>query len=93
MTWIKFTLWLLSVYSIYYSANILWDLFINRTRGDVGEDHELTFAEPVRSVGPDNELTSDNIRSPVVASGGVGLKQLFFLAQEEAIEYTSQVSF
>jgi hypothetical protein len=93
MTYLKFTLWLFGLYFIYYALIILWDLLRANRTGVKPEGHVLTFAESVTAVQPAFELTAEDIKSPVFASGGVSLKQLFNLAQEEAIEYTSQVSF
>jgi hypothetical protein len=93
MTYLKFTLWLLGLYFIYYTVIILWDLFMGNRNGVREEGHELTFAETFAPILPAFELTTEDIQSPVVASGGVSLKKLFNLAQEEKIEYTSQVSF
>ena len=94
MTWLKFALWLLSIYSIYYVALIFWDNLQNK-RGDSGSDkHELTFVEdiqPVKSLV--EELTDSGKESPVAFSGGVSLKQLFNLAREESVEYIKSVSF
>jgi hypothetical protein len=93
MTYLKFTLWLPGLYFIYYTVIILWDLLKANKDGVKQEGHVLTFAESFAPVQPAFELTMDDVRSPFVPSGGVRLKQLFNLAQEEAIEYTSQVSF
>lgn len=93
MTYLNFTLWLLGLYFIYYTVIILFDL-LKANRGDIKQDeHELTFAESFAPVQPEREMTLDDIKSPVIGSGGVSLKMLFNLAQEEKIEYTSQVSF
>ncbi|MDB5143377.1 MAG: hypothetical protein JWQ66_2090 [Mucilaginibacter sp.] len=93
MNYLKFTIWLFGLYFIYYTIIILWDLLRTSRNGVKPEEHVLTFAESVAPVQPKFELTAEDIKSPVFASGGVSLKKLFNLAQEEAIEYTSQVSF
>ena len=94
MTWLKFALWLLSIYSIYYVALIFWDN-LQTKRGETGSDkHELTFVEdiqPVQSLV--EELTASGKESSVAFSGGVSLKQLFNLAREESVEYIKSVSF
>jgi hypothetical protein len=93
MTWTKFALWLLGVNAIYYGTNILWDLLTNGRNALARQGQELTFAEPFRPVRVEEELSSENIRSSVIASGGLSLKELFYRAQQEAIEYTRHVSF
>ncbi|BAU51952.1 hypothetical protein [Mucilaginibacter gotjawali] len=94
MTWLKFALWLLSIYTIYYVALIFWDNLRNN-RGETGSDkYELTFVEdihPVKSLV--EEITGSGKESPVAFSGGVSLKQLFNLAREESVEYIKSVSF
>lgn len=92
MSYLKFTLWLLSLYFVYYSILILWDLFKGGARG-AQQEEELTFAEPVVAVQPAFEPTGADIISPVTGSGGVSLSRLFNLAQEEAVEFTSQVAY
>ncbi|QEC74614.1 hypothetical protein [Mucilaginibacter ginsenosidivorax] len=94
MTWIKFTLWLLGIYTSYYAALIIWD-YLRTKGGDNGNDkHELTFVEdiePVKSYA--DESIPNGKESSVVFSGGVSLKQMFNLAREESVEYTKAVSF
>ncbi|PAW95435.1 hypothetical protein CKK33_18785 [Mucilaginibacter sp. MD40] len=94
MTWMKFALWLLGIYSTYYAALILWD-YLRLSRGEPANDkHELTFVEdiePVKSYF--EEIVGSGKESPVAFSGGVSLKQLFNLAREESVEYIKSVSF
>jgi hypothetical protein len=93
MTYLKFIVWLSGLYFVYYSAMIIWDLMRSKDTAMRQQDDELTFAESFAPVRPEYELTMDDVKSPIVASGGVSLKRLFNLAQEEKVEYTSQVSF
>jgi hypothetical protein len=94
MTWIKFAIWLLGIYTIYYATLIFWD-YLRTKRGDTESDkHELTFVEdilPVKS--PIDEVSASGKESAVAFSGGVSLKQLFNLAREESVEYIKSVSF
>ncbi|MBB6107822.1 hypothetical protein SAMN05421821_101265 [Mucilaginibacter lappiensis] len=94
MTWIKFALWLLGIYTLYYVALIIWDI-LRTNRGDTGsEKHELTFVEdiqPVKSFA--DEIIASGKESSVTFSGGVSLKQLFHLAREESVEYIKSVSY
>lgn len=94
MTWIKFALWLLGIYTIYYIALIFWD-YMRISRGNpINDKHELTFVEDIQPVkAPVEELTATGKESPVAFSGGVSLKQLFNLAREESVEYIKSVSF
>lgn len=96
MTWFKFTIWLAVIYTLYYGGLILWELMqAGRTpQGDAG--NELTFVEdavPLKAVSDTARSAADTDTSPVVSSGGVKLKDIFRLAQEEAIEYIRPVSF
>lgn len=94
MTWIKFTLWLLAIYSIYYAALLTWD-FLRGKRGITtnGQD-ELTFVEHIEPVQSHADLVDHHDQaSSVVHSGGVRLKELFNLCREESVEYIKAVSF
>jgi hypothetical protein len=94
MTWIKFALWLLGIYTSYYVTLIFWDN-LRTNHGEPGSDkHELTFVEdihPVQSLV--DEIIGSGKESSVAFSGGVSLKQLFNLAREESVEYIKSVSF
>jgi hypothetical protein len=94
MTWIKFTLYLLGIYTTYYAALILWD-YLRIGRGEPASDkHELTFVEDIEPVKTHvEEPASSGKESPVAFSGGVSLKQLFNLAREESVEYIKSVSY
>jgi hypothetical protein len=94
MTWIKFTLWLLGIYTTYYAALIFWD-YLRSKRGETENNkHELTFVEDFEPVKPPlEELSGTGKESSVAFSGGVSLKQLFNLAREESVEYIKSVSF
>ncbi|CAN5318794.1 hypothetical protein BH09BAC6_BH09BAC6_16420 [soil metagenome] len=94
MTWIKFALWLLGIYTSYYIALIFWDNLRSHNGEPGSDEHELTFVEdiaPVKSLL--EEITGIGKESPVSFSGGVSLKQLFNLAREESVEYIKSVSF
>ena len=94
MTWIKFALWLLGIYTIYYAAIIFWDQLRNNRTPAENSNHELTFVEDIAPQTPySEELSVSDIESPVTFSGGVSLKQLFNLAREESVEYIKSVSF
>lgn len=94
MTWIKFALWVLGIYTSYYAALICWDFLRTNRSGTATDKHELTFVEdilPVKSLV--EEITGSGKESAIAFSGGVSLKQLFNLAREESVEYIKSVSF
>lgn len=90
MTWIKFTLWVCGIYGMYYAALIMLDLFKKGRSPADAISHELTFVEHHQTA---LVQTSEKPVSPVIASGGKTLKEIFSLAREEMIEYTRAVSF
>lgn len=94
MNWIKFTIWILGIYTCYYAVLILWDLFRAKRSESSNDKPELTFItdeEPVRVVG--EEPSFSGVGSAVISSGGVSLKDLFNLARDESVEYIKAVSF
>ena len=94
MTWIKFALWVLGIYTSYYAALIFWDFLRTNRGGTASDKHELTFIEDIEPVKSAVEETEANGKeSSISFSGGVSLKQLFNLAREESVEYIKSVSF
>jgi hypothetical protein len=93
MNWLKFTLWLGGLYTAYYLILIGWDHLRNRRITEDNDINELSFNEEVSAVALTAELTSADIASPIYASGGVSLKNMFNLCRDEAVEYIKQVSF
>jgi hypothetical protein len=93
MNWIKFILWLCSIYAFYYTAIIAWDLIRNGGSPVKNESNELTFVEHTEPAKPEIEQVKTYPPSAMVGSGGVNLKQMFSLCREEAIEFTRGVSF
>jgi hypothetical protein len=94
MTWIKFAIWLLGIYTFYYAGLIFWDYLRSSRSTSENSKHELTFVEdiaPEKSYPDDSSVTGKE--SPVAFSGGVSLKQLFNLAREESVEYIKAVSY
>lgn len=94
MTWFKFAICLAVLYALYYGLLILWDILQAR-RGPVNESSlELTFIEDAAPAIVEMSAQQGTAgTSAVVSSGGVLLKQIFKLAQEEAIDYIRPVSF
>lgn len=94
MSWIKFALWLIGIYTIYYAGIFFWDYLRNNRSPSESNKHELTFVEDIEpEISYTEELSMSDIESPVTFSGGVSLKQLFNLAREESVEYIKSVSF
>lgn len=100
MNWLHFLSWVAGLYVLYYLAVILFDFSRSRTV-KATTNGELTFSEdiPPKKIAhlPDKierpPEPSAKPASPVIASGGVSLKNLFGLCREEAIIYTRPVSF
>lgn len=94
MNWIKFAFWLLGIYTFYYGGIIFWDYLRNNRSPAESNRHELTFVEDIEpQVSYSDELSMNDVESPVTFSGGVSLKQLFNLAREESVEYIKSVSY
>ncbi|SEO09976.1 hypothetical protein SAMN05192574_105299 [Mucilaginibacter gossypiicola] len=96
MNWIKFTIWLSAIYGSYYGLLISWDFLGSAKSKNIEERNELTFVEtetPVRLQSGTDDAGPARLESPIVSSGGVRIKQMFSLAQQEAIEFTRAVSF
>jgi hypothetical protein len=95
MNWPHFILWVAGLYLVYYFALIVFDL--SRSRNPQDQLHELTFTEDVAPKTiehlPDKSRENPKTNSPIIASGGVSLKNLFNLCREEAVVYTRPVSF
>ena len=96
MTWFKFSICLALLYTLYYSGLIFWELLRARRKPAGDDTPELTFAEdasPPQTITEEALPAADLQSSSVVSSGGVLIKEIFKLAQEEAIEYIRPVSF
>jgi hypothetical protein len=93
MTWIKFTIWLSGLYIAYYLFLILFDVLKGKNQPAKSAGNELTFSEHFEPVSALPDPDEPGAGDPVIASGGVSLKQMFSLAREEAIEYIRPVSF
>ncbi|WP_158829062.1 hypothetical protein [Mucilaginibacter lacusdianchii] len=96
MTWFQFIIWLAAIYILYYGGLIIWELLQAKRRPFGDDPHELTFVEefvPLPAESQDHGPAASADVSSVVSSGGVKLKDIFRLAQEEAIEYIRPVSF
>ena len=96
MNWLHFLYWTGGVYLLYYLAVILLD---NSRKPEVKiSSNELSFSETIFPQKiehlPDKPKEQPPTTSPpIIASGGVSLKNLFNLCRDEAIVYTKAVSF
>gem|GEM_PF-6505039 len=89
-------MWLAVIYAAYYGALIILELLRSKRNPSPEEKMELTFVEetaPAKAVFDETIAAAVALSSPVVSSGGVSLREIFRLAQEEAIEYIRPVSF
>jgi hypothetical protein len=96
MTWIQFLLAIAGLYSIYYLANIGIDVIKSRgPEKDIGLINELTFSEDIKPKKAEAPAPAifPGTAAPVIASGGVSLKEIFSLARKDAIQLTRKVSF
>jgi hypothetical protein len=93
MNWIKFSFWLAGIYTLYYAVLIFWDQWKEQKASSPAEENVLTFVEHVEPQKTGLISGRPRSESPIVSSGGVTLKQMFSLAQQEAIEFTRPVSF
>lgn len=96
MTWFNFAVWLAVLYLLYYGILVLWDT-LHAGRKQVTEDAQsLTFVEdflPEKVEAAKESAVTAAQPDAIIASGGVLIKEIFKLAQEEAIEYIRPVSF
>jgi hypothetical protein len=109
MNWTQFILWLSLAYFIYYLLNLLFDLLRPRSKSAENSGlEELTFSEEhepetvvendvqkeekkLQALNPNNRQAISS--GPISATGGVSLKQLFFLAQSDLIEFTKTIPY
>ncbi|WP_324759068.1 hypothetical protein [Sphingobacterium thalpophilum] len=106
MNWTQFLLGVTAIYGIYYALNVLFDLFIHRRSPTMTDGvNELTFDEdsPPERIIPkpmqkEHEPTAKEGK-PVISSGtlqstgGINLKQLVSLVQNDVIEYTKAIPY
>jgi hypothetical protein len=100
MNWLHFLSWVAGLYLVYYLALILFD-YSRSKKPSAEATGELTFTEdiqpktidhlPDKAEAPPKPVPKTE--SPILGSGGVSLKSLFSLCQQEAIIYTRPVSF
>lgn len=106
MNWTQFLIGLAAIYGIYYALNLLFDLFVHRRAPATGDrGNELVFPDdpPPERVIPDPSI---NEREPTVgggkpvissgplqSTGGINIKELVSLVQNDLIEYTKAIPY
>lgn len=106
MNWTQFLLGVAAIYGIYYALNVLYDLFIHgRAPQATDGGNELTFDEdsPPERVIPkptqkEHEPTAKEGKAvissgPLQSTGGINLKQLVSLMQNDVIEYSKAIPY
>ena len=106
MNWIQFVLYLSAVYLGYYGLNLMYDLFYLKdpdSKLKNSKNGEITFPEhysPAQVELPEELIQEDNFENtaaissgPIESSGGVSIKELFSLAQNDLIEYTKAIAY
>lgn len=106
MNWTQFLLGIIVVYGIYYALNVLYDLFIHRRAPRlVDGGNELTFDEdspPERVISNPSKTENEPIikegkslitSGPLQSTGGINLKELVSLVQNDVIEYTKAIPY
>ncbi|MBD1424046.1 hypothetical protein [Sphingobacterium arenae] len=106
MNWTQFLIGITAIYGIYYALNLLFDLFIGRRAPvKIDDGNELVFsddslpeavvpnppiAEREPMAGTENPVISSG---PLQSTGGVNLKTLLSLAQNDVIEFTKAIPY
>lgn len=108
MNWNKFLIIIITAYVLYYSLNLLYDLFLSsRIKTDEAAEDEMFFAETfmpelILSKEEPSATTEKNsatietstlFSGAIETSGGVGLKQLFALAKDNLIQHTRAIPY
>ncbi|TSJ40953.1 hypothetical protein FO440_14550 [Mucilaginibacter corticis] len=101
MNWLHFAGWVAGLYLLYYLGLISFDASRSKRMKSAAGSGELTLTEDIEPKKidylPDKPDTTTEkaqpLKSPIIGSGGVSLKNLFNLCREEAIIYTRPVSF
>ncbi len=100
----QFLFGLIVVYAIYYSVNIIYDLFRGRNFSQLSKmDEKLTFDEIIlpQKLAP-TTLKEQDVEKEVASvipsgtlqyTGGVSMKELVSLAQSNLIEYTRAIPY
>lgn len=106
MNWTQFLMGVTAIYGIYYALNVLLDLFIHsRVPKMDNRGNELVFEEdspPERVTAepsePEKEPMPKVVKSvissgPLQSTGGINIKELVSLVQNDLIEYTKAIPY
>ena len=106
MNWTQFLPGVIAVYGIYYALNVLYDLFIHRRAPRaVDGGNELVFDEdspPERVVSEPSKIAKEPMvkdgksvisSGPLQSTGGINIKELVSLMQNNVIEYTKAIPY
>src|SRR5690606_41693963 len=106
MNWTQFLLGVIAVYGSYYALNVLYDLFIHRRAPQATDGgNELTFDEdsppekviPTPSQKEHEPMVTEGkpviSSGPLQSTGGINLKHLVSLVQNDVVEYTKTIPY
>lgn len=107
MNFIQFSIYLSGLYLIYYSLNVLYDIFILKipeSKSNKTKIREISFPHatvPIQvSDITEAQDTEEVFHTPgslssgaVESTGGVSIKELFSLAQNDLIEFTKAIPY
>jgi len=108
MSWTTFLTVVFIVYLVYYGLNLLYDLFKAKRLPETDDYSEELFftddSEPeLIELKSETSVAEANSNpqspkayfssGPVASTGGVGLKQLFFMAKDNLIEFTRTIPY
>jgi len=106
MNWTQFLLGVTAIYGIYYALNVQYDLFIHRRAPQAADGgNELTFDEdspPEKVISePSNRENAPMVTEgkpvissgPVQSTGGIKIKELVSLMQNDVIEYSKAIPY
>jgi hypothetical protein len=96
MNWIHFLSWVAGFYTLYYLTVIALDVSgAKRATAAQNLSNELTFSEdvPTQKLEHQPEAEPAPAGNAVIASGGVGIQELFSLVRKELVVYKKAVSY
>ena len=95
MNWLHFALYLSGIYMLYYLALIFYDTAKIRYQPGDTSLPELVFSEDIQPimVTPSRQDAPPGSPPPVIATGGVSIKDIYGLARKEMIVFTQAVGF
>lgn len=94
MNWLHFSYWVSGIYMLYYLVIILTDLARGRSPTKFSEN-ELSFSEHQKPelLNPEDHAPSPKPEPSMIASGGIGLKEIFTMSRKDMLVYIRAVSY